>query len=163
MLFRSAQAARLLPAGGQPAVGHVPFASPGTTQLDQRPLVVGDRKSTRLNSSHTEIYTLSLHDALPICAGCPFTACRGPAGGRSRAVREPRHHSAGPASTRRRRSEEHTSELQSHRDLHSFPTRCSSDLRRLPVYCLPGASRRSVTCRSRAQAPLSWTSVHSSS
>src|SRR5476649_565779 len=29
---------------------------------------------------------------------------------------------------RRRRSEEHTSELQSHRDLHSFPTRRSSDL-----------------------------------
>src|SRR5919199_1240078 len=27
---------------------------------------VVDRKSTRLNSSHTEIYTLSLHDALPI-------------------------------------------------------------------------------------------------
>src|SRR5437588_10785076 len=26
------------------------------------------------------------------------------------------------------RSEEHTSELQSHSDLHSFPTRCSSDL-----------------------------------
>src|SRR4030095_3168182 len=25
-----------------------------------------DRKSTRLNSSHTEIYTLPLHDALPI-------------------------------------------------------------------------------------------------
>src|SRR5476649_522638 len=30
---------------------------------------MGDRKSTRLNSSHTEIYTLSLHDALPISAG----------------------------------------------------------------------------------------------
>src|SRR5476649_1182825 len=30
-----------------------------------------DRKSTRLNSSHTEIYTLSLHDALPICAHQP--------------------------------------------------------------------------------------------
>src|SRR5476649_1192569 len=29
----------------------------------------------------------------------------------------------------RPRSEEHTSELQSHRDLHSFPTRRSSDLR----------------------------------
>src|SRR5919205_928772 len=28
-----------------------------------------DRKSTRLNSSHTEIYTLSLHDALPISDG----------------------------------------------------------------------------------------------
>src|ERR671916_748360 len=38
-----------------------------------------DRKSTRLNSSHTEIYTLSLHDALPICswghlAGLPGAA-----------------------------------------------------------------------------------------
>src|SRR5262252_3272121 len=31
-------------------------------------------------------------------------------------------------STSIRRSEEHTSELQSHRDLHSFPTRRSSDL-----------------------------------
>src|SRR5882672_9504049 len=31
-----------------------------------------DRKSTRLNSSHTEIYTLSLHDALPthVQGGC---------------------------------------------------------------------------------------------
>src|SRR5882757_4529791 len=28
--------------------------------------IPGDRKSTRLNSSHTDIYTLSLHDALPI-------------------------------------------------------------------------------------------------
>src|SRR5437588_33872 len=27
-----------------------------------------DRKSTRLNSSHTVFYTLSLHDALPILA-----------------------------------------------------------------------------------------------
>src|SRR5690348_7775328 len=27
-----------------------------------------DRKSTRLNSSHPSIYTLSLHDALPICS-----------------------------------------------------------------------------------------------
>src|SRR5687768_7337576 len=51
-------------------------------QLDQRTLtivalallaLVPDRKSTRLNSSHgyisyAEIYTLSLHDALPICS-----------------------------------------------------------------------------------------------
>src|SRR5215204_4788483 len=28
--------------------------------------ILPDRKSTRLNSSHTVIYTLSLHDALPI-------------------------------------------------------------------------------------------------
>src|SRR5476649_1873795 len=87
-----------------------------------------DRKSTRLNSSHTEIYTLSLHDALPIypknnvsygmvtqipeyrvdnitaLLNLPVTGGNAP------------------------RSEEHTSELQSHRDLHSFPTRRSSDL-----------------------------------
>src|SRR5437773_721240 len=30
-------------------------------------LYQSDRKSTRLNSSHITIYTLSLHDALPIC------------------------------------------------------------------------------------------------
>src|SRR6476646_9778936 len=43
------------------------------------------------------------------------------------------------------RSEEHTSELQSHSDLHSFPTRRSSDLRRgLPGRRLlgPPAARR---------------------
>jgi len=28
--------------------------------------MIKDRKSTRLNSSHAQIYTLSLHDALPI-------------------------------------------------------------------------------------------------
>src|ERR687894_718137 len=87
-----------------------------------------DRKSTRLNSSHTEIYTLSLHDALPIY-------------GRERSApprpREPRGRAAPRARDGSRyrgvrwragRSEEHTSELQSHRDLHSFPTRRSSDL-----------------------------------
>src|SRR5882672_4628489 len=35
-----------------------------------------------------------------------------------------------PSSCAAKRSEEHTSELQSHRDLHSFPTRRSSDLER---------------------------------
>src|ERR1044072_7853780 len=33
------------------------------------PVIRKDRKSTRLNSSHTDIYTLSLHDALPILMG----------------------------------------------------------------------------------------------
>src|SRR5476649_2747126 len=87
-----------------------------------------DRKSTRLNSSHTEIYTLSLHDALPIL----------PTG---HAVHDVAHvvalgarldnDAATPGTndeSRTERSEEHTSELQSHRDLHSFPTRRSSDL-----------------------------------
>src|SRR5690349_21276775 len=43
-----------------------------------------DRKSTRLNSSHVEIYTLSLHDALPICClnrGSCGTKTRGPFSG----------------------------------------------------------------------------------
>src|SRR5215211_4728085 len=39
-------------------------------------------------------------------------------------------------SRRETRSEEHTSELQSHSDLHSFPTRRSSDL----VHARPGPS-----------------------
>src|SRR5476649_2699822 len=89
---------------------------------------VGDRKSTRLNSSHTEIYTLSLHDALPIWYGATSTkpprCTANPSTSSMSAVTisTPRSHA------RSGRSEEHTSELQSHRDLHSFPTRRSSDL-----------------------------------
>src|SRR5476649_2482544 len=37
-----------------------------------------------------------------------------------------------------RRSEEHTSELQSHRDLHSFPTRRSSDLEKPVIAAVNG-------------------------
>src|SRR5476649_2461938 len=87
-----------------------------------------DRKSTRLNSSHTVIYTLSLHDALPI-----LLMSRGPKDyeGRRRSWDQslPRAAMPLPREPRPRcRSEEHTSELQSHSDLHSFPTRRSSDL-----------------------------------
>src|SRR5476649_1397089 len=88
-----------------------------------------DRKSTRLNSSHTEIYTLSLHDALPICGDRIDEQYR------QRLMqgaddREPeRADEGGGDYGAAQRSEEHTSELQSHRDLHSFPTRRSSDLR----------------------------------
>src|ERR671927_271563 len=92
------------------------------------PSLAADRKSTRLNSSHTVIYTLSLHDALPI-----LTCVRGPFAERlsrsahhlcaaERVQVEDAHAQLGS------RSEEHTSELQSHSDLHSFPTRRSSDL-----------------------------------
>src|ERR1035437_121037 len=87
-----------------------------------------DRKSTRLNSSHTEIYTLSLHDALPIW-------CEGGAQAQGAQIHAGRLVRAGHDGVGRlvggrahARSEEHTSELQSHRDLHSFPTRRSSDL-----------------------------------
>src|SRR5476649_2063956 len=87
-----------------------------------------DRNSTRLNSSHTVIYTLSLHDALPILQVERVRlevklACRH---GWQRAAR--RLTGGCHADGRGDRSEQHTSELQSHRDLHSFPTRRSSDL-----------------------------------
>src|ERR1044072_5666922 len=87
-----------------------------------------DRKSTSLNSSHTDIYTLSLHDALPICGSNSRMASTISTvfvpGWREIAriiPREPLNHAMV-------RSEEHKSELQSHRYLHSFPPRRSSDL-----------------------------------
>src|SRR5476649_251535 len=87
-----------------------------------------DRKSTRLNSSHTEIYTLSLHDALPISYEYQPVF--------DETIRVAKQHGVlkdyevldGKTLILLDRSEEHTSELQSHRDLHSFPTRRSSDL-----------------------------------
>src|ERR1017187_5725324 len=91
---------------------------------------LGDRKSTRLNSSHPWIYALSLHAALPICFA--EAARRGlhrsvlPAqGGPRDSDRGDRRRDGGAG-----RSEEHTSELQSPLDLRSFPTRRSSDLLR---------------------------------
>src|SRR5476649_1523276 len=100
---------------------------------------LADRKSTRLNSSHTVIYTLSLHDALPI-SHSSLSFLRGlecPAGRTHRIVaaiyvKDFARDAAG-------RSEEHTSELQSHSDLHSFPTRRSSDLSLKPF--LPSRPR----------------------
>src|ERR1044072_5705421 len=95
---------------------------------------MADRKSTRLNSSHTEIYPLSLHDALPISVLQPAALAL------LAAVREAVpvvvDLALGLAADLEGdgRSEEHTSELQSHRDLPSFPTRRSSDL-------CPSASR----------------------
>src|SRR5204862_4727288 len=57
------------------------------------------------------IYTLSLHDALPISDG-PGAAARG-----ARSENVLLHRSRHGARSRWRRSEEHTSELQSRRDL----------------------------------------------
>src|SRR5882672_8543707 len=99
-------------------------------------MTLADRKSTRLNSSHTEIYTLSLHDALPISLGQLPRVADG-----RRGHDELRRRAVVPAQPAQAaddvgRSEEHTSELQSHRDLHSFPTRRSSDLARpAPAGC----------------------------
>src|SRR5476649_2184301 len=87
-----------------------------------------DRKSTRLNSSHTVIYTFSLHDALPISC-YEQIAMAHPLGRFSSRHGSGSHgHHTGSTAPPPCRSEEHTSELQSHRDLHFFPTRRSSDL-----------------------------------
>src|SRR5476649_2611143 len=100
-----------------------------------------DRKSTRLNSSHTEIYTLSLHDALPICC-CQPRLSRGPHVAQHGLTGITVAHAAARVSAiHLARSEEHTSELQSHRDLHSFPTRRSSDLL-LSAALVPRTPRR---------------------
>src|SRR5476649_1239402 len=111
-----------------------------------------DRKSTRLNSSHTEIYTLSLHDALPIYSerdrllgGRVCVAPLGTALG-TRGSARPAENPRVP------RSEEHTSELQSHRDLHSFPTRRSSDLFRARSF----AGRPRLRCAVGDRAGDSW-------
>src|SRR5476649_656953 len=91
-----------------------------------------DRKSTRLNSSHTVIYTLSLHDALPILPAhrAAFHAQLSDAYPLS--LQSMKVQVSVCSHARDERSEEHTSELQSHSDLHSFPTRRSSDLARTP-------------------------------
>src|SRR5882672_6680304 len=99
-----------------------------------------DRKSTRLNSSHTVIYTLSLHDALPI-----YRTCLRAQRDRTELICRARKDAvlcfkATEGSRRINRSEEHTSELQSHSDLHSFPTRRSSDLPH--VFARPTGSNR---------------------
>src|SRR5476649_2410811 len=88
-----------------------------------------DRKSTRLNSSHTVIYTLSLHDALPISKTeetADLLALKIGVGVRGahvhpQMVQDPRH--------RRRRSEERRvgKECRSRCDWSSDV--CSSDLK----------------------------------
>src|SRR2546430_9623205 len=61
------------------------------------------------DTATTEIYTLSLHDALPISSTCP---CSTPRAAKYRMNRSPPTGDCSP-----RRSEEHTSELQSQSNL----------------------------------------------
>src|SRR5476649_245380 len=105
-------------------------ASVGDMDVVKSPTISSrDRKSTRLNSSHTVIYTLSLHDALPIYVRTAFNDDRTVALWRNFLCQRRGHGCRKVAHDLLKRSEEHTSELQSHSDLHSFPTRRSSDLR----------------------------------
>src|SRR5688572_32178951 len=64
------------------------------------------------DTATTEIYTLSLHDALPICDRRDPPSDR-----RQSAVRDRASQGADRREPRRRRSEEHTSELQSQSNL----------------------------------------------
>src|SRR5690349_22651078 len=63
------------------------------------------------DTATTEIYTLSLHDALPISRALPAAVTRSRPSPGMRTTPSP------TPSRRRPRSEEHTSELQSRRDL----------------------------------------------
>src|SRR2546421_2344650 len=82
------------------------------------------------DTATTEIYTLSLHDALPISRQCPEATGLGRPPARTLAddTRRPRRQRAGPRPWRSKRSgqpsqrgtvrsEEHTSELQSRSDV----------------------------------------------
>src|SRR5688572_31395507 len=66
------------------------------------------------DTATTEIYTLSLHDALPICRASTTTSLTRPSTSLN-GVRMP--HFASARRSRRPRSEEHTSELQSQSNL----------------------------------------------
>src|SRR2546430_3156692 len=70
------------------------------------------------DTATTEIYTLSLHDALPICGTCDprWPSGRG-ASDRARCAPDPSGSGPGPRGGRTHRSEEHTSELQSQSNL----------------------------------------------
>src|SRR5947207_4628105 len=71
------------------------------------------------DTATTEIYTLSLHDALPICVhGHGRTVAQSGRGhGSYRALGHVRRHRPQELGVQEHRSEEHTSELQSHSDL----------------------------------------------
>src|SRR5215204_5087214 len=120
------------------------LSSPSTSA---RANVTIDRKSTRLNSSHTVIYTLSLHDALPIYRVVALAHLAAVHVGLEDQRDVPVLAVHLGAGERHDRSEEHTSELQSHSDLHSFPTRRSSDLS-----CRSARPPRSRPCRARGSA-----------
>src|SRR2546430_3279465 len=70
------------------------------------------------DTATTEIYTLSLHDALPISApripACPRAGCRNRSRRTARRGSASRHQARSPDPPR---SEEHTSELQSQSNL----------------------------------------------
>src|ERR1035437_10388222 len=91
-------------------------------------IFIADRKSTRLNSSHANIYSLSLHDALPIYTLRITSIFRSGQWPNKLPVSSRQYSPVWYCPYFHSRSEEHTSELQSRQYLLSFPTRRSSDL-----------------------------------
>src|SRR5690349_13573007 len=101
-----------------------------------------------IDPATAKIYTLSLHDALPICRRAPGHASLHGAAGAPGAAR------GGGAlrGSEERRSEEHTSELQSRRDLvcrlllekKKFSIKCARSVRarHLLITAPPAESRR---------------------
>src|ERR1044072_7038824 len=124
-------------------------------------MATSDRKSTRLDSRHTEIYTLSLHDALPIWLQGRLAQHMKESHGLDAPVMRSHQGVDFRLSHGDLRSEEHTSGLPSHRDLHSFPTRRSSDLAPGPAGAAherkPRAGRaRDALAPGRRFPPFAW-------
>src|SRR5215211_5801039 len=131
------------PSGRVAATGR---GTPGVPALFMR--MVTSPSSARIFSKQDETETSSATSNLTGRAALPREEISRATETISSSVRAARAMAA-PSRARRRavaapiprpaRSEEHTSELQSHSDLHSFPTRRSSDLPRHGDYLLLGA------------------------
>src|SRR4029434_11361280 len=89
------------------------------------------------DTATTEIYTLSLHDALPILCVCVWALCE-----KGREREKDRE--------KKRRSEEHTSELQSHLNL----------VCRLLLEINKVRFKKQYTLKYRSQAPRHRTHMH---
>src|SRR5438132_9771152 len=100
------------------------------------------------DTATTEIYTLSLHDALPISAAIQrFQAIHD-----SRQIFDDRQVAPGEFSQHPHRSEEHTSELQSHSDLvcRLLLEKKKKDLRQLAQTSAPLSNLRTQHTQSRS-------------
>ena len=104
----------------------------------------------------TEIYTLSLHDALPICRDRPAYQLQIPGGQMTVLADHPIDLAEGQLFWLRFRSEEHTSELQSHHDRmpsSAWSTRLNSSHITISyaVFCLENTtelqSHHDLVCR----------------
>src|SRR2546423_2805047 len=98
------------------------------------------------DTATTEIYTLSLHDALPICSPSPTTRSSGSA--RRSGPRTSTRRDAWPTASR---SEEHTSELQS---LAYLVCRLLLEKKREPVAVF--RSRGLLALRHRLDREIGW-------